>query len=105
MLRLGFAQSLVLFTPSLSLTPSTMPQQTAMCRGKRGLMEGTGTCPRLCTSQGKPPGATPGRAELVLPGVNQALLTAPQVGGHVLQHLDLSDGLSPGEVHHEHPVA
>lgn len=34
-----------------------------------------------------------------------ALLTAPQVGGHVLQHLDLLDGLPPREVHHEHPVA
>lgn len=46
-----------------------------------------------------------GRAELVLPSVSRALLTAPQVGGHVLQHLDLFDGLSPGKVHHEHPVA
>lgn len=37
--------------------------------------------------------------------VNLVLLTAPQVGGHMLQHLDLFDGLSPSEMHHEHPVA
>lgn len=51
------------------------------------------------------PELPPGRAGLVLLSVAAPLLTAPQVGGHMLQHLDLLDGLSPGEMHHEHPVA
>ena len=32
-------------------------------------------------------------------------LTAPQVGGDVLQIVYLSDGLLPGEVEDQHPVA
>lgn len=32
------------------------------------------------------------------------LLTAPQVGGHMLQDLDLLDSLSAGEMDHKHPV-
>lgn len=70
--------------------------------------------PRSNRSPGADPEATPeatpepelpaGRAERVLPSTS-LVLTASQVGGHMLQHLDLPDGLPPGEMHHEHPVA
>lgn len=83
------------------------------CAGeKRGLGESAGlfnspppldTTRHLASQVDLSPRLPAGRAEL--PRVSLALLTAPQVGGHVLQHLDVLDGLSPGEVNHEHPVA
>lgn len=66
-------------------------------------MQGTSSCPPLALSLAgadpQAPGAPAARSIVLV------LLTAPQVGGHVLQHLDLFDGLSPGEMHHKHPVA
>lgn len=38
-------------------------------------------------------------------GQSRRILTASQVGGHVLKHLYLFDGFPAGEVNHQHPVA
>lgn len=47
----------------------------------------------------------PNRGLPLEPGQHLQILTASQVGGHVLKHFYLFDGFPAGEVNDQHPVA